>query len=199
MPTRKKGFAKGALNHTNRSLARDGRVSSREAVGAAVQEIGQLMADGTYSAADGLHQLRTLLARQEGLVDGAEAAAGDGGGSAKRSRDGDSAVAGPAGQRCALPSCGVLLYNAQAVALDGESIDAVPLASCGVVCGYLCPRFCCNARAPNCAVRRHNNHFEASRPRSCCARGASPRQYLSRPHVSSVPMNVFFLYCNVNI
>jgi hypothetical protein len=59
---------------------------------------------------------------------GAESAAVDEGGSAKRPRD--STVAGPAGQRCALPSCGVLLYNAQAVALDGESIDAAPRALC---------------------------------------------------------------------
>ena len=45
--------------------------------------------------------------------------------------DGESGVAGPAGQRCALPCCGVLLYNVQAVALDGESIYAAPRASCG--------------------------------------------------------------------
>ena len=45
--------------------------------------------------------------------------------------DGDCAVAGPAGQRCVLPECGVLLYNAPAVALDGESIYAAPRVSCG--------------------------------------------------------------------
>jgi len=132
MPTRKGRFAQGAENPRYRSVG----------AGAAVQEIGRLMADGTYSAAEGLHQVRTLLARQEGLVDGAEAAGGDCGDSAKRSRHGDNdAVAGPAGQRCALPSCGVLLYNAQAVALDGESTDAAPLASCG---GVSTPELLCS-------------------------------------------------------
>ena len=92
MPTRKGRFAQGAENPRYRSVG----------AGAAVQEIGRLMADGTYSAAEGLHQVRTLLARQEGLVDGAEAAGGDGGDSAKRSPHGDNdAVAGPSGQRCA--------------------------------------------------------------------------------------------------
>ena len=129
MPQGKKGFSKGADVNIYRSRARDGQATSREAAGAAMQQIGQLLADGTYTAAEGLRQVRILLERQEGIADaGAECAAGDEGGSAKRPRD--STVAGPAGQRCALPSCGVLLYNAQAVALDGESIDAAPRALC---------------------------------------------------------------------
>ena len=124
MPTSKKGFSKGTENPRYRSRG----------AGAAVQQIRQLLADGTYTAAEGLRQVRILLERQEGIADaGAECAAGDEGGSAKRPRD--STVAGPAGQRCALSSCGVLLYNAQAVALDGESIDAAPRASCGGVFG----------------------------------------------------------------
>ena len=123
MPKGKKGFSIGADETRYRSRARDGPGTS------AVQQIGQLLADGTYTAAEGLRQVRILLERQEGIADaGAESAAGDEGGSAKRPRD--STVAGPAGQRCALPSCGVLLYNAQAVALDGESIDAAPRALC---------------------------------------------------------------------
>jgi hypothetical protein len=56
---------------------------------------------------------------------GAESAAGDEGAPAKRPRDGDSAAAGHAGQRCALPSCDELLYNEQAVAgAGGAEVDA---------------------------------------------------------------------------
>ena len=85
MPKGKKGFSIGAEHHRYRSRARDGPATSREAAGAAVQQIGQLMADGTYSAAEGLRQVRTLLEREEGIADaGAEATAGDEGGSAKR-------------------------------------------------------------------------------------------------------------------
>ena len=56
---------------------------------------------------------------------GADAAACDEGAPAKRPRDGDSAAAGHAGQRCALPSCNVLRYNEQAVAgAGGAEVDA---------------------------------------------------------------------------
>jgi hypothetical protein len=56
---------------------------------------------------------------------GADAAACDEGAPAKRPRDGDSAAAGHAGQRCALPSCDVLRYNEQVVAgAGGAEVDA---------------------------------------------------------------------------
>jgi len=52
---------KGTINGPPRSRARDGPAGELQAAGAAVQRIGAFLADGTYTAADGLREVSTVL------------------------------------------------------------------------------------------------------------------------------------------
>jgi ubiquitin-protein ligase len=52
---------KGTINGPPRSRARDGPAGELQAAGAAVQRVGAFLADGTYTAADGLREVRAVL------------------------------------------------------------------------------------------------------------------------------------------
>ena len=105
--SRSRGGPSGTAPGQGEPHASAGPAGGRQAAGAAVQEIGEWLVDGTYTAAEALRDVRAVLepllstAHDSAAVAGAAAA--DAGSAAKRPRGGDGVVAGPAATTFAVP------------------------------------------------------------------------------------------------
>ena len=133
MPTKgHKGFRAGKANPGFRDGSRSrggpsepGAPPEQQLAGRALQQIGELIAEGCLTQTEGLAEVSAALCKGEAAAGGASpaAAGGGGGATAKRARAGGDADTGveQAGQRCGYPQCGALLTDAQGTPVDGEN------------------------------------------------------------------------------
>jgi hypothetical protein len=136
MPTKRssrKGFAAGAAHPSYRDGSRaqggptePGAPPEQQLAGLALQQIGELVAEGCLTETEGLAEASVALRAPGSAAAGgaSPAAAGGGGGAtAKRARAGGDADTGveQAGQRCGYPQCGALLTDAQGTPVAGEN------------------------------------------------------------------------------